>query len=338
VVPDRGRDGGRVDTPSEPLGEPGRGRGHVEERPEPVSMNLPPTPISSTSSFLQRAIPSAGNGQTETDPTLHPATQALKNFVLYPTSLKSRRHASLPVSSIDLGSVLAAHISNPGGTFRQTAPGSPTIPNVVEHDDRLLKFSSISKLRKLTSGATTGSCTKNTPPLTPRALSQEDGYGLQGKKSPLANTTLTADVEQPANGETITRRTDSPCRDSHALPTDAPKGKLYVKIEEARGLKPSYDPYVVCVFEWNEYISKGPRHDAMDIDHEVAPRRRSVKDAFAAVPTAVPVRRTDSDMGKPMAIPMKSRQSSNNSEMENAQQLAPSSHVTSPQWDHEATL
>merc|ERR1712230_171119 len=49
---------------------------------------------------------------------------------------------------------------------------------------------------------------------------------------------------------------------------------------------------------------------------------------------SIPIRRTDSDMGKPMAIPMRSRQSSTNGTGDERGL----SKVTDPQWDHDATF
>jgi protein-serine/threonine kinase len=111
-------------------------------------------------------------------------------------------------------------------------------------------------------------------------------------------------------------------RESSASPSNGPpvgplKGKLLVKISEARGLRPSFDPYVVCVFEWNEYISKGAR------DGEEEKKRRQME--------------SDAEAGMPMAIPMRSRQSSHNTAVD-AQNHKGRSPVTDPHWDHEATL
>jgi serine/threonine protein kinase SCH9 len=299
-----------------------------EDVPGSVPTNLPPTPISSTSSFLQKEKPPTSNGQSEIEAAVNPVAQALKHFVLSTSSLKSRRHASLPISSINGGPVLAAHISNPSTAFHQTAPGSPTAP-VAEDLDKIPTSTSVRELRKLTSSATAESRLKNTPPLTPRALSHEDGY--PEKRSPLSGTRMTVQAEKPS--EAPPTKTESSARNGEALPTGSPKGKLSVKIDEARGLKPSYDPYVVCVFEWNEYISKGPKHDAMDVDHDEDPTKKSRKDTISAMP----IQRTTSDMGKPMAIPMKSRQSSNNGEMDDHPSTS-NSLISDPQWDHEAML
>ena len=110
-------------------------------------------------------------------------------------------------------------------------------------------------------------------------------------------------------------------------PTSSPRGKLTIEIAEGRNLKPSYDPYIVCQFEWNEYVSKGPKHDKMDVDDD--DRKGPV-----AQLQSIPIRRTDSGMGKPMAIPIRSRQSNTNGNGEERGL----DRVTDPQWDHEAML
>jgi protein-serine/threonine kinase len=98
---------------------------------------------------------------------------------------------------------------------------------------------------------------------------------------------------------------------------------LAVKIAEGRNLKPSFDPYVVIQFEWNEFVSKGSRQDTMDIDGDE--RKGATK--------SISMRRTDSDMGKSMAIPMRSRQSSTNGMDDRGLEK-----VSDPHWDHEAML
>jgi len=65
----------------------------------------------------------------------------------------------------------------------------------------------------------------------------------------------------------------------------------------------------------------------MDIDNEA---KKNVLPSLSSFP----IRRTDSDMGKSMAIPMRSRQSSTNG-LEEGRGLQ---KVTDPQWDHEAIL
>jgi hypothetical protein len=110
----------------------------------------------------------------------------------------------------------------------------------------------------------------------------------------------------------------TPASNSQDGPTVASlKGKLSVRISEARGLRPSLDPYVVCVFEWNEYISKGAQSEGRP--------HRSQRDG------------PENDSGRPMAIPMRSRQSSHNSQLD-AHDHKNKGPVTDPQWNHVAVL
>jgi protein-serine/threonine kinase len=161
---------------------------------------------------------------------------------------------------------------------------------------------------------------KSTPPQTPRALSQEDRR-VEAQSPPPSVSTATGDAAPEAEKQ------DDQELDKNDIPNSTPRGKLSIKIAEGRNLKPSIDPYVICQFEWNEYVSKGPKHDTMDVDDDER------KGPVAAL-QSIPIRRTDSDMGKPMAIPMRSRQSSTNGAGEDR----PLAKVTNPQWDHEATL
>ena len=42
------------------------------------------------------------------------------------------------------------------------------------------------------------------------------------------------------------------------------KGQLEICIEEGKGLRPSVEPYVVCIFQLNEDISAGPKVEELD--------------------------------------------------------------------------
>ena len=292
---------------------------------------LPPTPLSPTSSILQRDSQSAENGKSLASSGISSVTQALKNLVMSggPLGHKARRHQSLPVSSLTTNPVLAAHISNPS-----TAPQPPTqksspshTPASTQSPDKLPISKSFRESNRLTSDAATESHVKTTPPHTPRALSHEGGH--PEKKSPLSNAS--ANLSQEWSNDEIEKPTDGSKADG--IPVNSPKGKLAVKIDRARKLKPSYDPYVVCVFEWNEYISNGPKYDAMDVDEDGEGPKKGRKEQLSSVP----IRRTDSDMGKPMSIPMKSRQGSNNGNADDHDQQQGAT-VTDPQWAHEAML
>ncbi|KAL5391960.1 Serine/threonine-protein kinase, variant 3 [Paraphaeosphaeria minitans] len=145
-----------------------------------------------------------------------------------------------------------------------------------------------------------------TPPQTPRTRSQE------GKRpaSSLSQSTLASNQQKAKEKET---------RERDPADVGPPKGKLSVAISEGRELRPSVDPYVVCQFQWAEYISDGPRNDAAtDKRHPLA------------------IQRTDSETGKPMAIPMRSRQSSNNGTSSDPREDGSLKDVTNPKWEHEA--
>lgn len=285
--------------------------------------------MSSNSLNLQKEEEEPGAANASYDAGMGSIARALKNLVVTKNSQssKARRHASLPISSVNTESVVAAHILNPSSAALSTSPTSTAAPNFPKSEK--LQISKTSREHtKLTENAAARSRDKNTPPLTPRALSHEGQPA--DKRSPLSTTSNAISskaTEAPAQKPKDTASVE-PSREG--LPVESPKGKLSVRISEARGLRPSYDPYVVCVFEWNEYISKGPKHDAAHADHEDKKRK-------AESLASGPMRRTDSDMGKPMAIPMKSRQSSNNSQMDNFDQRN-GGQVTDPQWDHEAVL
>ena len=110
------------------------------------------------------------------------------------------------------------------------------------------------------------------------------------------------------------------------------RGKLTIKIVEARGLRKCRDPYVVAVFQRSELISAGPRPLEVEEHTLGAPPSSALG--------SIPIQRQGSDSGRPMAIPMRSRQSSNTSitdynTFRNRTARAPFSN---PKWDAEAVL
>ncbi|OTB15996.1 hypothetical protein K445DRAFT_105610 [Daldinia sp. EC12] len=107
------------------------------------------------------------------------------------------------------------------------------------------------------------------------------------------------------------------------------RGKLTIKILEARGLRKSRDPYVVAVFQRSELISHGPR--TFEDEDESAPQPVAMG--------GIPIQRQGSDPGRAMAIPMRSRQSSNTSISDyNTFRNRPRRSFTSPKWDAEAVF
>jgi protein-serine/threonine kinase len=152
-------------------------------------------------------------------------------------------------------------------------------------------------------------------------MSHDNSVSHSNGSTPVASNSSN---QRRSHTETPSEASDGKSSDSGSSsegPAVAPlKGKLSVKISRARGLRPSADPYVVCVFEWNEYISKGTQSGAQSPEG-----KNGGKDYL------------DNDTGRPMAIPMKSRQSSHNSQLDNVD-LKGRAPVTDPQWNHEAVL
>lgn len=292
------------------------------------STNLPTPPYSSACSLLLQR--EADDAELGSSPAKMGASvlAAVKNYFAPPGNTPSppsaRRHTSHPISSITDHSVFASHFSNP--SLSHTLDG---LPDTSHPDQQNPPVSASSEnLNKLTGNAANGSRVKNTPPLTPRAMSNEAPH-VDKKAVTSSPASVTPSHRHP---DDLSRSTDeiagrlkdafprtSSSSPSGGLPGCSQKGTLRVKIAEARGLRPSFDPYVVCVFEWNEFISKS----AKDEEADSLERQKSEENA-------------EIDAGRPMAIPMKSRQSSNNSLLEgDPDRKMP---VTDPHWNHEAVL
>jgi hypothetical protein len=171
---------------------------------------------------------------------------------------------------------------------------------------------------KLTQGDFASPRNQATPPQTPRTRSQES----RPPTSSLSHSTLASPAKPRESMESKESRESKDSKESKAPAVGPPKGKLAVSISEGRGLRPSVDPYVVCQFQWAEYISEGPRQEKKD--------KRGA--------AGLSIRRTDSEMGKPMAIPMRSRQSSNNGTSSDPREDGTFQEVTDPKWEHDAIL
>lgn len=252
--------------------------------------------------------------------------QTLKQYLMppdAPVDSPSRRQTSLPVYSVSDDPVLATHFSNPSLPPPSDALYLAEAPS-LDHEKPHVSVSS-ENLAKLTGNAPDGVRLKNTPPLTPRALSNEEPVEKRSVTSAprrAEKSSSNPDGMESSTDEIAMKLDEAFPRQSSSSPQNGPpvgslKGKLFVKISEARGLRPSFDPYVVCVFEWNEYISKGAR------DGEEEKKRRQME--------------SDAEAGRPMAIPMRSRQSSHNSALD-GDHYKGRMPVTDPHWDHEAVL
>lgn len=293
-------------------------REEVETMGLPVHCNLPTPPHS----LLQKEDevdlgPDKGAGSI---------LASLKNY-LSPSAIAavdppSRRQTCLPVSSISDDPVLASHFSNPCLPPASDALPLTEAPLLDREKPHVSKSSE--NLAKLTGNAPDARL-KNTPPLTPRAMSVEGQSAKQKAVTSVPPLTQLHPVDVGGSTDEIVMKLDEafPSQPTTSPQNDPPvglgplKGKLFVKISEARGIRPAFDPYVVCVFEWNEYISRGAR------DGEEEKKRRQIE--------------SDAETGRPMAIPMRSRQSSHNSALEGHDHKG-KMPVTDPHWNHEAVL
>ncbi|KAL3427824.1 hypothetical protein PVAG01_01333 [Phlyctema vagabunda] len=232
----------------------------------------------------------------------------------------STRRASImnPLSSIvTTSNVHAAHFSNPSDRLGSTTPSTPV--HSRKPSDSLTESPSYERLKKLTDDA----ANKSIPPTPTRALSNQTANSDTSGGSDPANG-----HPKHSNGEGLGVTAPRSSGSSVAAVTP-PKGKLTIKIVEARGLRRSKDPYVVAVFQRNELVSKGPRDEEEDEDEEGA--RSPVG--------GIPISRQGSDSGRPMAIPMKSRQSSNVSSSDHRDFNAKTRKtMTNPKWDTEAVF
>ena len=159
----------------------------------------------------------------------------------------------------------------------------------------------------------------------------------------MSSTTAKSDTSggEPAASHTSNGQASKASKAAEVIPTpptleassSTPKGKLTVKIAEARGIRRSRDPYVVAVFQRNELVSKGPLPVPQEDNEE------ATSGSMGIPMGGIPISRSGSNSGQPMAIPMKSRQSSNTSfSGERDFKLNGRQSMTNPKWDTEAVL
>jgi protein-serine/threonine kinase len=220
--------------------------------------------------------------------------------------------------------VRSSQPSAPQGASRSSPP-STSIPPPDFADQRpshsSKRWYTLDGLKELTRGVIFKSG-QSTPT---RALSTARPSQAEGKGSSLSVSSSNEGAER--SGAQTPR---GPSSTGAQAPT--PKGKLTIKIAEARGLRKSRDPYVVVVFQRSELISGGPRLSEEDTEN------LSVKPVGMG---GVPIQRQGSDSGRPpMSIPMRSRQSSNTSTTEhnNFRNRSARTSFTNPKWDAEAVL
>lgn len=273
---------------------------------------LYPTPPASSSSSIHRASKGESSGSSPSGDRPSAArtlSSQDKRTVADVLPLRVRRHtfaSPSPLSNVVAApSIPAACMSNPASSNSSSWNSVHTIIAQLSASRRQSSVSlSRRGSRKLTKGGSTPPGNQSTPPHTPRTRSQD---------GPIP----------PASTPSALSRTQGP-----QGPTAPVLGKLTVEISEGRGLRPSFDPYVVCQFQWSEYISQGPIN--AEVPGKAGPSQPNGMGGIA-------MRRTDSEQSRPRAIPMSSRQSSHTGK--DSRDVKSSMHeVTDPKWEHKAVL
>lgn len=247
-----------------------------------------------------------------------PSVGLCRSFSLFARGLGQAPSLLTPLPSmVTESSVPAHHISNPGVA---TVPSSPTprASAAPRSADKSLSsgYASVMQLRKLTCMVAIKSGTSTpTRALSTAAPSQAEPSSDAGRATGHSSSNTSAQTLTPAG-------------------TQAPaiKGKLTIKVSQARGLKPCRDPYVVVSFQRSELQSSGP-HSPPEVDEDAAVQ--------AVAMGGLPMKHQGSDSGRPaMAIPMKSRQSSNTSlhDFQTFRNRNARRSFTNPSWDAEAIL
>lgn len=309
----------------QPLGQTSYGKG--EAAPQFIRLEVPPYPTppsSSSSSSIRKLSEVYSEGRAQVHMVAHTsanrpslARQTSGNAVM-PLRMHRQTASLNPLSNVTTSSTVhAANISNPTSSNPSAGPSTPS--RDAPATSALSSLTSNLDSTKLTDDVVPPR-EKNTPPLTPRALSSDGSE--TARQAPPTPEQRHDNARQ--SGATIS----PPPRSSTHV--DPPRGKLSVTISEARGLRPSYNPYAVCAFEWIESIARGPKLGDADPEPPTRGREQSLG--------GIAIQRSGSDMGgRSMAIPMKSRQSSTTS-LSEFKDFKSGRQVTDPKWDHTGVL
>ncbi|OAA68093.1 serine/threonine-protein kinase sck1 [Niveomyces insectorum RCEF 264] len=259
-------------------------------------------------------------------------------------SVVHARHFSIP----SLPSLSPSSSTTTTNTTTTTTPAStgfssvassghhvPTAPGVAarSHSQAATVFAgasvfrsaSVGHLKRLTTLTRVNKSGQSTPN---RSLSTVHPQTTDALSAPASTS---GDDHQSQAEESSRSRAASVTPTPAGVQAPAPKGKLTIKIAEARGLRRTRDPYVVAVFQRSELISGGPY-----------PAEGGDESAIATAATGgVSIQRQASDSGRPpMAIPMRSRQSSNTSVTDYGafRNRSVRRSLTNPKWDAEAVF
>lgn len=279
---------------------------HEKNRPEEPAQAYPTPPLSNSSSF--NVMSSDGRGPDsagQAPPSSRKRSwQDRRQSLSHVLSPFRRNTLSGAISKL----VISAHISNPGAD-----------PADAAHIAAACHSSSRSSQQKADQELTCGveRPHQNTPPHTPRSGSHESRRGDDGRHVTRADKSNRSDSGN-SNSATIGQL----------------RGQFEVCVEEGRGLRPSVEPYVVCIFQLNEDISDGPKEDEMDtaVDNDHGEENLA---------RGVAMKRMGSGSGTPISIPgLRSRQTSqtNIAALRRGSSKPEQHETTDPVWKHMATF
>lgn len=279
------------------------------EHPPSDMQAIYPTPPLSSSSSMHKPERDGEVKVAERAPRLQ--YQRKTSIPALPSKLRRNTLASTVLQNIVTAPQVSAHISNPAAPSEpQSAPSSPSVARRSSS-----RRSSEKEKRVLTQGVR---LSQNTPPQTPRALSQDN-------KSDDGATSGTMQVP------TEDKSSRSSSGTSDRPPVGRTRGQLQVEVLEGRGLRPSTAPYVVCIYQLNEDISEGA-NDEMDTRQDSGPEKEE------DLAKGVAMRRLGSDQGRPMAIPGRPSRQTSQTDIAKLRQSAANRQTTDPVWKHNAVL
>lgn len=287
--------------------------------PKPGTVDTCPTPpISSASSINGTYEPDIGSFTSLTDGPVAGSEQHRRGSSNLGPLSRLRRHtlSQNALSNVVTKRSISAHISNPATS---TSPSDLSLSHA---------FLSHELARGTSTLTTCSNLTQNTPPHTPRALSQHE------PKKEVASDAAVGGAASP--GPSPVKRVEKSSRSSsntNEPPVSATKGTLSVSILQGRGLRPSTAPYVICIYQLNEDISDGPKGDAMDLRQDSSHHHHEEDLA-----RGVAMRRMGSDAGRAMNIPNLGSRQSSQTDIAKLRGNASEQEVTEPVWNHEAVL
>lgn len=323
---------GSLPSPKSPVSRSSLDRDHraeapllAHEKPDLAHQSTYPTPpLSKTSSMqLLNEDGAAPEEPTDAPKRRHLSIEHARDSSNTPPSSLRRNTLSSALSNVVSKPDVSAHLSNPTldsscNTSTATTTAAATVAAVLPvRSRRSSRRSSRHSRTKEVDGLTQGAERRhqNTPPQTPRSGSHESRRDDEAEARRAAKSTRSDSGSSAPN-----------------VPVGQVKGQLEVQIEEGRGLRPSVQPYVVCVFQQNEDVSSGPKEDEMDTVLE-DPRS---DDNLAK---GVAMRRLGSGSGTPLPIPgLRSRQTSSTNIADLRRGGSKPGETTDPVWKHHAVF